>query len=156
MALHFVLILLSKTTVTTFILKTKNLLLKDVKIKKKQHWKESLSLSILQFIPFCGALCPSLCCFPLPTPNSERQVIIYTPAKCLVKSPGKTELTRVELNLKILDGILLQSLPPCQVAFPALPRSQDPCFGPERCCFAQPLLFPSSPPRNASFWGLAT
>lgn len=74
---------------------------------------------------------PPLCCLPLPKPNSDRQVIIYTPAKCLVKSLGKTELTCVELNLKIFDGTLLQSLPPCQVAFRALPGSQDLCLGPE-------------------------
>lgn len=60
-------------------------------------------------------------CFQLATPNSERQVIIHTPAKCLVKSPGKTELTCVELNLKILDRISLQTLGPCQLAFIALP-----------------------------------
>lgn len=60
-------------------------------------------------------------CFQLATPNSKRQVIIHTPAKRLVKSPGKTELTCVELNLKILDRISLQTLGPCQLAFIALP-----------------------------------
>lgn len=60
------------------------------------------------------------------TPNSERQVIIYTPAKCLVQSLGKTELTCVELNLKIFDGILLQSLNTCQFLFPAWPSLAGP------------------------------
>lgn len=58
-------------------------------------------------------------CFSLPTPNSERQVIIHTPAKCLVKSPGKTELTSMEPNLKTLDRISLQTSGSCQVTFTA-------------------------------------
>lgn len=55
-----------------------------------------------------------------PAPSSEREVIIPTPAKWLVKSPGKTELTCVELNLKTVDGMLLLSLGACQLAFAAL------------------------------------
>lgn len=58
--------------------------------------------------------------FSLPPPSSERQVIIHTAAKCLVKSPGKTELTSVEPNLKTLDRIALQTPGSCQVTFTAV------------------------------------
>lgn len=61
--------------------------------------------------------------FSLPTPSSERQVIIHTAAKCLVKSPGKTELTSVEPNLKTLDRISLQTPGSCQVTFTAVALS---------------------------------
>lgn len=88
--------------------------------------------------------------FSTPLPNSERQVIIDTVAKCLVKSLGKTELTCVELNLEILDGILLPSLTTCQVAFPALPLLAGPVCGPERC-FALPLPSFLPPEYRTSF-----
>lgn len=36
-------------------------------------------------------------------------------------SQDKTEWASVELNLKILDGTVLQSPTACQITFPALP-----------------------------------
>lgn len=100
------------------------MLLKDITVKMKTFYVgtglSSLSHQVFQFILLCKHFA-FLVLFSTPHPNSERQVIIYTPAKCLVKSQGKTELTCVELNLKIPDGTLLQPLTTCQVAFPTLP-----------------------------------
>lgn len=91
-----------------------------------------------QFIPSVNNFTPSCAVFHS-LPNSERQVIIYLPAKCLVKAPGKTELTCVELNLKILDGILLHLWGLVRLHFLPVLCLQDMCSGPERC-FALPLL----------------
>lgn len=115
---------------------------------------EWVPMSQLCFSSFCSVTHgPSLGCVPLPTPNSERQVIIYTPAKCLVKISRQnwvdlcgTEFKSTWWNIAAASASLSGCISCLALWAGPVPWSWDPL------CPASPASFLRSP--HLSFWGL--